>query len=86
MPEVRKRVLYCSYLLTVVAATGRIIGVIYFFSSERMPYHLAWIGMSFQEIKDFNPNLALWMGGSVNTVGTFMVGFGTLAMGIVLGA
>ena len=86
MPEVRKRVRYCSYLLTVVAATSCLFGVVYFFLSQPMPYHLAWIGMSFEEIKDFNPNLALWMAGSVNTVGTFMVGFGILAIGIALGA
>jgi ABC-type polysaccharide/polyol phosphate export permease len=51
-----------------------------------MPYHLAFIGMSFEEIRDFHPNLALFLARTVNTLGAFQVGIGILAIGIALGA
>jgi hypothetical protein len=86
MPEVRQRVRYCSYLLAVVAATSCLIGTVYFLSSEPMPYHLAAIGMSFEEIRGVNPNLALFLARTVNTLGVFQVGIGILAIGIALGA
>ena len=86
MPEVRRRVVVCSYLLVLIAATSCLFGLIYFFSSEPMPYHLAFIGMSFEELKDFNPNLASFLAGIVNTVGAFQVGIGILAIGVAIGA
>lgn len=86
MPEVRKRVVICSYLLALIAATSCLTGTVYFLSSQPMPYHLAFTRMTFEEIKDFNPNLALFLARSVNTLGVFQVGIGILAMGIALGA
>jgi len=53
VPEARRKVEVCSYLLVLTAATSCVIGVIYFFSSEPMPYRPAHIGMSLEEIKDF---------------------------------
>jgi hypothetical protein len=86
MAEVRKRVVYCSYLLAVIAATSCLVGTVYFFSSEPMPYHLAAIGMTFEEIRGVNPNLALFLARTVNTLGVFQIGIGILAVGIALGA
>jgi hypothetical protein len=58
----------------------------YFFSSEPMPYHLAYIGMGFEQIREFNPNLAFFLAGNVNTIGGFQIAVGILAIGIALGA
>lgn len=55
MPEVRKRFRYCSYLLAVVAATSCLFGVVYCLATKPMPYHLAFVGMSFEKIKNSNP-------------------------------
>ena len=84
MPEVRKRVRYCSYLLAVVGATTCLFGVVYMISSQPMPYHLAYVGMSFEEIRDFNPNLAFFVAGIINYLGAFQVSIGILAIGVAL--
>jgi len=86
MPEVRKRVLYCAILLIVVGATSCLFGVVYLFSSEPMPYHLAFIGMGFEEIQEFNPNLAAFLAGIVRTVGACELGIGIFGIGIAFGA
>lgn len=84
MPEARKRVRYCSYLLAVVAATTCLFGVVYMFSSQPMPYHLAYVGMSFEEIGAFNPNLASFVAAIINYLGAFQVSMGILAIGVAL--
>jgi hypothetical protein len=78
MPEVRKRVLYCAILLIVVGATSCLFGAVYFSSSKPMPYHLAFIGMSFEELIEFNPNLATLLAVMVRTVGVCEVAVGIL--------
>ena len=86
MPEVRKRVLYCAILLIVVGATSCLFGAVYFSSSKPMPYHLAFIGMSFEELIEFNPNLAALLAVMVRTVGVCEFAVGILVIGIALGA
>ena len=84
MPEVSNRVRYCSYLLAVVAATTGLFGIVYMFSSQPMPYHLAYVGMSFEEIRAFNPNLASFAATIINYLGAFHVSSGILLVGIAL--
>ena len=82
MPEVRKRVVYCSYLLALVGATSCLFGVVYISSSEPMPYHLAFVGMRFEEIRDVNPNLAAFFASLIRSLGACFLGIGILGIGI----
>lgn len=82
MPEVKRRVMYCSYLLTVVAATSCLFGIVYCLATKPMPYHLAFVGMSFEEIQDSNPNLALFLTSLIRTYGACLLGIGILGIGI----
>jgi hypothetical protein len=84
MPEVRKRVLYCSYLLILIGVVSCLFGTVYIFSSEPMPYHLAFIGMGFEEIRNLNPNLAAFLASIVTTVGACELALGILAIAITL--
>ena len=77
MPEDRKRVRYCAYLLAFISAVPCLAGLLYSTLSQPMPYHLASTGMTYEEIKDFNPSVADFMTHSVRTIGIY-----TLALGI----
>ena len=79
MPEVGRRVLYCSNLLAVIAVVLCLIGLLYSTVSKPLPYHLASTGMTYEEIKDFNPYVADFMTHSVRTIGIY-----TIALGIFL--
>ena len=79
MPEVRRRVLYCSFLLIVVAVVRFTIGLAYFLKAEPMPYHIEYIGISLEEVERFNPNLAYFMSTS-----TRMSGIGLMSLGVFL--
>jgi len=79
MPEVRKRVLYCSILLILVAVVRFTLGLTYFLKAEPMPYHIEYIGMSLEEVGQFNPKLADFMCKSMRASG-----IGLMALGVFL--
>lgn len=84
MPEVRKRVRYCSILLVLVALPSCLFGAVYTMSSQLNPIHLRFVGMNYEEIKAFNPNLADFLKNIINTLGVFELGLGILAIGMAL--
>lgn len=84
MSEVGKRVRVSSVLLVLVAAIAVIFGIVYCLASEPMPYHLAFIGMSFEEIQDVSPRLAAFLLSLMKSFGASLVAIGVLAFGITL--
>ena len=85
MPEIGNRVQYCSYLLILIGVVSCLFGITYIFSSQPMPYHLSFIGMSFEDIRNLNPNLAAFLASIVKSVGACELALGILAVGIALG-
>ena len=45
------------------------LGLAYFLKAEPMPYHLEYIGMNFEELEQFNPRLADFMGKTIRMSG-----------------
>ncbi len=82
MPEVGTRVRGSIVLLVLVAAVSCVFGIVYFFASEPMPYHLAFIGMTFEEIREVNPNLAAFLLSLMKSFGVSLVAIGILAFGV----
>ncbi|KPJ51361.1 hypothetical protein AMJ40_00225 [candidate division TA06 bacterium DG_26] len=80
------RVRYCSILLVVVALVSCVFGLIYCFIPRPMPYHLQFIGVSLEEIGDFNPRLAQWVMFLIRIVGICFLSIGVLVIGIALKA
>jgi len=86
MPEVRRRVLYCSIVLVLVAVTSCLFGVVYFIAAKPMPYHLEFIGMSLEEIEAFNPKLTAFLSRFIRMLAAVWFGLGILIAGITLQA
>jgi len=86
MPEVRKRVRYCSILLVLVALPSCLFGAVYCLTSKPNAIHLRFIGMSYEEIESFNPNLAEFLSKIIGTRGAFELGLGILGIGVAINA
>jgi hypothetical protein len=79
-----KRIKVCSVLLIVVAAICIIYGLQYLLISKPMTYHLNFIGTSFENVKDFNPNLAQLLMLSIRVEGVSFLVIGIVVLGIAL--
>ena len=81
---INKRVLYCSYLLLLDAIISMFVGVGYCSITKPMPYHLAYLGMSFDAIRAFNPRLAIFMMFLIKGVGISLLSLGMFEISIAL--
>ncbi|MCP3682390.1 MAG: hypothetical protein GY861_06830 [bacterium] len=82
MSKSGKRLKFCSSLLLIVAIVVIIFGVFYCFTPKPLPYHLDFMGISFEEIQEFNPQLAELLMIFIKLAGTCFIGLGIIVAGI----
>ena len=85
MAAINKRIGFCSILLVVVAAIALLYGLLYSFIPTPMPYHLQYMGMNFDEIRNSNPGIAEMLIINLRVVGVGFLSIGLLLLGIALG-
>ena len=70
-------------ILTIVALSSLVIGIVYVARGSLMDYHEEFIGMSMDDIADISPNLATLAAVSIRLAGTLFVSVGVSLIVII---
>jgi hypothetical protein len=85
MAAVNKRVAFCSVLLIVVSVVALLYGLMYCFTPTPAPYHLAFMGVSFEDLKGSSPRIAEMLMINLRVIGVCFLALGIIVLGIALG-
>jgi hypothetical protein len=66
-----------------VALFSVIIGIVYIARGTLMEYHEVFIGMTMEELVEYNPRLATLTGIFVRLAGTLFIGVGLLSIAVI---
>ena len=72
-----------SIILIVVALCAVIIGIVYVARGTLMDYHEEFLGMTLEDIRDFNPELAALATIFVRLAGILFISAGTLLIAVI---
>ncbi len=72
-----------SIILIIVALFSFVIGVVYVAKGALMSYHEEFIGMTMEDIANFNPSLATLAAVFIRLAGTLFIGVGILLIAVI---
>ena len=72
-----------SIILIVVALCAVIIGIVYVARGTLMDYHEEFLGMTLEDIRDFNPKLAALATIFIRLAGILFISAGTLLLAVI---
>jgi hypothetical protein len=84
MAAIKKKIGFCSILLSIVAIIAMIYGLMYCFIPKPMHYHLNFMGIDFGEFRNSNPGVARMLLINLRVIGVSFLGMGILALGIAM--
>jgi hypothetical protein len=81
----KSKLLSIAWIMILIIGLALIIaGVIYASQGTLMPYHEEFVGMTPSEIRNFNPELMVFVGGLIAQVGFLFISLGIVNIGLCL--
>ena len=69
-------------MILIISLALIVTGVLYSSQGTLMPYHEKFIGMTPSEIRDFNPELMVFIEGSITLMGFLFISLGIVNIGV----
>jgi hypothetical protein len=72
-----------SIILIILALISFVVGIVYATTGAFMPYHQQFVGITMEEVREFNPHLADMVAVFIRSMGTLMISVGILLTAVV---